>query len=425
MSDLINLKNSILNNEFYDSFIRIYPNEIEEKTNRFAQAVDEFIEVFGEQSSPKLYSAPGRTEVGGNHTDHQHGRVLAAAVNLDVIAVVCLNDDNVIRVQSKGFKQNVVDLNNLENVESEIGSATNIVRGIAARFSELGYNIGGFDAFTTSNVLKGSGLSSSAAFENLIGTILSEEFNDGKVSAVEIAKISQYSEVHYFGKACGLMDQMVSSVGGFVAIDFNDPETPIIEKVDFDFTKSGYSLCIVDTKGSHSDLTDEYVAVPTEMKAVANFFGKEVLRDVDKDEFYANIPNLMGKVCERAIVRAMHFYSDNQTALDEANALKAGDFEKFKSLITKSGNSSFKYLQNIYSNKAPLDQLISVALGLSENILGDKGACRVHGGGFAGTIQAFVPNDLVVEYKEKIEAVFGKETCYVLNIRQHGGIKLA
>lgn len=427
MYNIENINDVLKSNDFLDEFKILYSNNqeiLKQQQDRYLNAVNEFKLIFPQHKKVSFFSAPGRTEIGGNHTDHQHGIVLAASVNLDVIAIVALNDSNIIRVQSKGFPMDTIDINNLDIVKEETGKSASIIRGIVSRFNQLGYKIGGFDAYTTSNVLKGSGLSSSAAFENLIGTILNCEFNNCKLSAIEIAIISQYAENVYFGKACGLMDQMASSVGGFSSMDFKDPENPIIEKIDFDFTNSGYSLCVVDTKGNHADLTPDYVAIPTEMKAVANVFSKEVLRQVDEQEFYKNIDKVRQQTSDRAVMRAIHFFNDNKNALEEAVALKNNNFEEFKRLIKSSGNSSFKFLQNIFSCSSPLEQGVGVGLAVSEKILGDKGVCRVHGGGFAGTIQAFVPVDFVNTYKETIENVFGAGSCYVLNIRNIGGTKI-
>lgn len=425
MSILAVLKQQILAGDYNPLFAKLYGKRqsyISAQQKRYLQAIDKFAELFPNSQEISLFSAPGRTEVGGNHTDHQHGAVLAAAVNLDVIAVVSLNHSDTIRVQSQGFPMDTVDLADLGVCETDKGTSTAIIRGIASRFAQLGYAVGGFDAYTTSNVLKGSGLSSSASFENLIGTILNHAFNAGRISAVEIAQISQYAEVHHFGKACGLMDQMASSVGGFSSMDFRDSIHPAIEKIDFNFADCGYALCVVDTKGSHADLTPDYVAIPTEMKQVAAYFGKEVLREVDETEFYANIAVLRHSVSDRAILRAIHFFAENRTALEEAAALKQGDFDAFCRLVKSSGNSSFKFLQNIYSSAHPAEQGVSLGLALSERILGERGACRVHGGGFAGTIQSFVPLDLVEVYQQAMEQVFDTGSCYVLNIRPLGGV---
>lgn len=424
MENIQTIKEKVLSGNYQTLFTRIYGTETEKQQKRYADAVDAFADLFPEASEVSLFSAPGRTEVGGNHTDHQRGCVLAAAVNLDVIAVVSFNDSGIIRIQSQGFPMDTVALSNLSITEEEKGSSSALIRGIAARFKDLGYAIGGFDAYTTSNVLKGSGLSSSAAFENLVGTILNYGYNNGDISPVEIAKISQYAEVHYFGKACGLMDQMVSSVGGFVSIDFADTEKPIIEKIDFDFATCGYSLCIVDTKGNHANLTPEYVAIPSEMKQVAAYFGKEVLREVDENEFYQNLAKVRETVSDRAVLRAIHFFAENKRALDEAAMLKKNDFDGFKALVQASGNSSFKFLQNIYASSAPEEQGVALGLALSEKVLNGRGVCRVHGGGFAGTIQSFVPNDLTETYKAELEALFGEGSCYILSIRPLGGIQI-
>ena len=417
----------IRNGGFNQKFAYIYSaNEqaVKEQSTRYEQAVEEFGKLFGEDRDIDLFSAPGRTEIGGNHTDHQHGRVVAAGVNLDVIAVVSKNNDGVIRIQSKGYPMDTIDLNDLSVQENEKNKAASLIRGVAARFKELGYEVGGFDAYTTSNVLKGSGLSSSAAFEVLVGTIISHAFNNGKSDAVEIAQIGQYAENVYFGKPCGLMDQTASSVGGFVAIDFKDPSKPLVEKIEFDFAKSGYVLCIVDTGGNHADLTDDYASVPVEMKAVAKMCGKEVLRDVNEREFADMLPQIRIKAGDRAALRAMHFFKENERAKDVADALRAGDFNRFKELIIESGKSSFTYLQNVYTTKNVKEQGLSLALAMAEGILDGAGAYRVHGGGFAGTIQAFVPGMKLRAFKSEMERVFGENTCHVLSIRPVGGVQI-
>ncbi|WP_312645219.1 galactokinase family protein [Hydrogenoanaerobacterium sp.] len=391
---------------------------------RYERAVTEFEALYGKEKEVEFFSAPGRTEVGGNHTDHQHGRVLAGSVNLDVIAVCAKNDEGIIRIKSEGFAMDTVDLTDLTVQQKEINKAAALIRGIAARLNSLGYKIGGFDAYTTSNVLKGSGLSSSAAFEVLVGTVLNHIYNSGAISAVEIAQIGQYAENFFFGKPCGLMDQTASSVGGFVAIDFKDPTHPVVEKIDFDFAHSGYALCIVDTGGNHADLTGDYADIPAEMKQVAALCGKQVLREVDEKVFYENLPKIRKEAGDRAALRAIHFFGDNERAKEEADALKAGDFETFKKIIIASGQSSFNYLQNVFTTKNPSEQGISLALAISEKLLAGKGAWRVHGGGFAGTIQAFVPIGMLDEYKAEMEKVFGADTCHVLSIRPVGGIKV-
>lgn len=410
------------NNEFSKTFSKLYPNN-NNSAQRYSNAIESFIDIYGD-GEIRLFSAPGRTEVGGNHTDHQHGCVLAAGVDLDVIAVAKATDDNIIRIKSEGFKEDIIDLNELQAKPQEFEKAASLIRGVAARFKELGYNIGGLCAYTTSKVLKGSGLSSSAAFEVLVCTLLNHLYNNGKMDPVEAAIVSQYAENNYFNKPCGLMDQTACSCGGFVAIDFNDPATPIIEKVDFDFASVNHSLCIVDTGGSHADLTCEYADVPAEMKKVAAFFGKKVLRDVCEDEFYLCLEKLRQEVTDRSILRAIHFFGDNKRAVLLKDALKNNDFETFKSIIKESGRSSLQCLQNVFAASSPNEQGLTLALALTEKILGDKGAFRVHGGGFAGTIQAFVPNEMLDTYKTQIENVFGKDKCYVLAIRPVGGVEV-
>lgn len=407
----------------YDKDFELLYRDVNVARFRYLKATDEFEKLYGD-AEVNLFSAPGRTEVGGNHTDHQHGRVLAGSVDLDVIAVVSKNDDNIVRIKSEGYDMDVVDLNELDVVKAEEGKAISLIRGMCAFVKELGFKIGGFNAYTTSNVLKGSGLSSSAAFEVLIGVILNHLFNNGEIGAVEIAKLAQKAENIYFGKPCGLMDQMASSVGGFTAIDFAEPKNPIIEKIDFDLAAHNHSLCIVNTGGNHADLTDDYAKITEEMYAVANAFGEEYLRDVNEEEFFSKLSELRHDFSDRAVLRAMHFISENALALEQKKALLENRFEDFLAMVIKSGNSSFKYLQNVYSSKAPNEQGISLALAITERFLNSRGAHRVHGGGFAGTIQAFVPNELLEDYKNTIESVFGEGNCYVLNIRPVGGYAL-
>ncbi|MCM1165304.1 MAG: galactokinase [Lachnospiraceae bacterium] len=391
---------------------------------RYLKAAKEFQKLYPNRLDVEIFSAPGRSEIGGNHTDHQHGCVLAAAVDLDVIAIVSFREDGVIRLKSEGHDADTVELADLEVKKDEYGTSGAIIRGIAAKFAEMGIKAGGFDAYTTSNVLSGSGLSSSAAFETLVGTILDAHYNGGKAGAIEIAKIGQYAENVYFGKKSGLMDQMVSSVGGFVFIDFADTDKPIIKKVGYDFEKAGCCLCITDTKGSHADLIDDYSAVPTEMNAVAAYFGKPYLRAVSESEFIGAIPELRKRMSDRAVLRAAHFFNDNQNAADEAAALEKGDFEEFLRIVKSSGDSSYKLLQNIYSSRKPEEQGLSVGLWASERVLNGRGAVRVHGGGFAGTIQAFVPVDIVGEYLAEMDRIFGDGSCLTLKVRPVGGIRL-
>ena len=371
-----------------------------------------------------VFSAPGRTEISGNHTDHQCGCVLAAAVNLEAVADVWLNGTNTIWIQSQGYPTMKVELDDLSVREEEKNSTAALIRGVAYSFVQRGAELRGFDAVVNSTVLPGSGLSSSAAFEVLFGTILNELFFDKKLSAVEIAQIGQYTENVYFGKPCGLMDQMVSSVGGLVYIDFENPQEPVIDKIDFDLAKAGYALCIIDSGADHADLTDEYAAIPTEMREVAAFFGKEVLRQIPADTFYSALPELRGKVPDRAILRAIHIYQENSRVLKQAEALKSGNMDAFLQLVKESGRSSWMYLQNISPTGAVEHQEVAVALALCDVLLQGRGAYRVHGGGFAGTVQAFVPFDMLDAFISGIEAVLGADKCHVLNIRPQGGIRV-
>lgn len=394
------------------------------QSERYENSQKKFEEIYGECDNIRIFSAPGRTEVGGNHTDHNRGCVLAAAVGLDVIAVVSPADDNIIRVKSEGFPEDEVDISDLEVHENEKNTSASLIRGVAAGFKNNGFNICGFKAYTTSNVLKGSGLSSSAAFEVLIGTILSHLCNNGAVNAVKIAQIAQYAENVYFGKPSGLMDQMASSVGGFITIDFKDTDNPVIDAISYDFASSGYHLCIVDTKGNHADLTPEYAAIPVEMKSVAAFFGKKELRDITKQMLIDNISDVRKACGDRAVARAFHFFDDNDRVGKEAEALRNKDINEFLKLISESGSSSFKYLQNIFASKAPEEQGLVIGLYMSEQILCGKGAVRVHGGGFAGTIQAFVPDELVEKYASEMNRIFGEGSCHRLYIRPVGGVEV-
>ena len=370
----------------------------------------------------RYFSAPGRTEIGGNHTDHQRGRVLAAAVNLDTVAAVRVNGTNIIRIQSKGYPMSVVDLDNLTPVESEINSTPALIRGVAARFVQLGCHVEGFDAYCESSVLPGSGLSSSAAFEVLMGTIVNHLFFEGKASQPEIAQISQYAENVFFGKPCGLMDQTASAVGNLVTIDFFDKDHPVIEPVDFDFASCGHALCIIDSGADHADLTDEYAAIPGEIKAVAAYFGKEVLTQIDEAEFYAAIPALRKECGDRAVMRCIHFYQENARVPQQVAALREGNFEKFLSLVKQSGYSSYMYLQNVIPAGYKAHQDVAVALALCEHFLNGRGAYRVHGGGFAGTVQAFVPLDILDSFVAGMDGVLGQGACHVLSIRPQGGV---
>ena len=382
-----------------------------------------FAAAFG--GTPERYfSAPGRTEIGGNHTDHQRGRVLAAAVNLDTRAAVRVNGTGTIRILSKGYPMCQVDLAELTPVESEINSTPALIRGVAARFAQMGCQVRGFDAYCESTVLPGSGLSSSAAYEVLIGTIINGLFFDGTVSQPEIAQIGQYAENVFFGKPCGLMDQMASAVGNLVTIDFFDKDHPIIEPVDFDFASCGHALCIIDSQASHADLTDEYAAIPGELKAVCAHFGKDVLSQIPETDFYAQIPALRKECGDRAVLRAIHFYQENARVPQQVAALKAGDFDAFLTLVKQSGYSSYMYLQNVIPAGYKAHQDVAVSLALCEHYLNGRGAYRVHGGGFAGTVQAFVPFDLLDAFKAGIDAVLGDGACHVLSIRPQGGVEM-
>ena len=382
-----------------------------------------FAAAFGGEPE-RYFSAPGRTEIGGNHTDHQRGRVLAGAVNLDTVAAVKCSGTNVIRVQSKGYPLSVVDLSNLEPVEAEINSTPALIRGVAARFAQLGCKVEGFDAYCESTVLPGSGLSSSAAFEVLMGTIVNHLFFEGKVSQPEVAMIGQYAENVFFGKPCGLMDQTASAVGNLVTIDFFETGKPTIEPVAFDFGACGHALCIIDSGADHADLTDEYAAVPGEMKAVAAFLDKEVLTEIDEADFYAAIPEIRKACGDRAVMRAIHFYQENARVPQQVAALRAGDFDKFLQLVKQSGYSSYMYLQNVIPAGYKAHQDVAVALALAEHYLDGRGAYRVHGGGFAGTIQAFVPYDILDRFVAGIDGALGKGACHVLSIRPQGGVEM-
>ena len=375
-------------------------------------------------AAERYFSAPGRTEVSGNHTDHQRGRVLAGAVNLDTVAAVRANGTDVIRVQSKGYPLCQVRLDSLDPVAAEINPTPALIRGVAARFSQLGCKVGGFDAYCESTVLPGSGLSSSAAFEVLIGTIINHLFFDGRVSQPEIAQIGQYAENVFFGKPCGLMDQTASAVGGLVTIDFADKEHPDIRPVHFDFSTTGHALCIIDSRADHADLTDEYAAVPGEMKAVCEYFGKAVVTEIPEADFYAAIPALREKCGDRAVMRVIHEYNENRRVPQQVDCLESGDFEGFLRLTKESGYSSWMYLQNVVPAGYVAQQAMAVALGLCEHYLQGRGAYRVHGGGFAGTVQAFVPFDLLDAFRAGIDAALGEGACHVLSIRPQGGVEM-
>ena len=417
---------SEIENGNYDNlFLDIYVDEdkISYQKQRYVNAIESYIEEFGEDDV-EIYSAPGRSEVGGNHTDHQHGEILAASINLDAIGIVKKTDDMKVSILSKGYTLTTISLENLDMQEEEKETTIALIKGVVAGLANRGYKIGGFKAYITSDVLIGAGLSSSAAYETLIGNIVSGLYDNMSVSAEEIAIIGQFAENVYFGKPCGLMDQMACSVGNMVHVDFADINNPKVEKVTFDLNKYGYSLCITDTKGSHADLTADYAAVPEEMKKVAAFFGKEVLLGLTVDDILENIVKVREQVGDRGVLRALHFIRENERVQKEVSYLSDEDIEGFLKTVAASGNSSYKYLQNVYSNADVQHQNVSLALAISEDFLGDNGVSRVHGGGFAGTIQAFVKNDIVIEYQKIMDMVFGQGACSVLKIRKYGGMKV-
>ena len=418
------LKNAIAAGKQDEALTKLYGNLAEAQKPRYEKAIDKFIELYGDKDVA-IISVPGRSEVIGNHTDHQRGEVMATSINLDIIAVVAPREDGVVKVLSDDYDIPAIDLADLSVHEAEKETSQALIRGVAARIQELGGKIGGFDGYMTSDVLQGSGLSSSAAFEVMIGNIFSDLYNDGKLDPVELAKIGQYAENVFFGKPCGLMDQSACSVGGLIHIDFADKENPVVERVDVDFSDFNTSLCITDVHASHADLTQDYADIPFELKEVDEFFGKDVLREVDENEFYSRLPELREAIGnDRALLRAMHVFEENKRVEKAVAALNNKDLEEFEKQILASGNSSYKYLQNIYSPADFKNQAVSLALFLSEKVLNGRGAHRVHGGGFAGTIQAFVPNDLVDAYCAEMDRTFGEGACHVLQIRPYGGYQI-
>ena len=400
------------------------PAETASEAARYAAVLDGLEKTFGSHAEAGLYSAPGRTEIGGNHTDHQHGRVLAGSVNIDMIAAVAPNDKNQLRVQSEGYDLCIIDLNDLEARKEEENTTASLLRGECAAFTQRGAKLAGLDVYISSNVPKGSGVSSSAAFEVLIGVILNDCFMTEKVSPIAIAQIGQWAENVYFGKPCGLMDQMASSVGNIITIDFASPAKPVVEPVAVDFSKAGLALCILDSGADHADLTDEYAAIPAECRAVAVVCGGEVLRDVPFETFLAKLPECRRQCGDRAVLRAFHVYADNDRVAKQVAALHDGDFGTFLSLVNESGCSSWEYLQNVIPAGYKEHQEVGVTIAAAKHLLGDKGAVRVHGGGFAGTVQAFVPVEMLDEFKAGMEAILGEGRCHVLSIRPEGGAVL-
>ena len=400
------------------------PSAVSAQIQRYRRLFSGFAETFGPCGRAALFSAPGRTEIGGNHTDHQHGRVLAGSIDLDIIAVAAPNGEGVIRLKSEGFPMDVVELDDLEIHPEEYNRSVSILRGIAAWFARQGCRLEGFNAYTVSNVFKGSGLSSSAALEVLLGNIFNSLFHDGKCTPVQLAQIGQYAENVYFGKPSGLLDQMGSSMGGMVTIDFQDNDHPVVEKIDFDFASAGHALCIIDSGADHADLTDEYAAVPGELKKVCAHFGKSVLREVPEADFYASLPALRRECGDRAVLRAIHIYDENRRVQEQIAALRRNDFPAFLAQVRLSGLSSWRYLQNVVPAGYKEHQEVAVALAAAERLLNGRGACRVHGGGFAGTIQAFVPLDMLEGFKSGMEQVLGDGRCHVLSVRSVGGVRL-
>lgn len=422
--NIAEIKTKMQNIDYKTLYCREYGDE-KQYIDRFNNLLDGFYNTFQKDGDIRLFSAPGRTEIGGNHTDHQHGAVVAGSLNLDVIAAVRLNGENTIRIKSEGFPVDNVSLDNLEPCSAEYGKSSGLIRGIVSCFVKRGYKVEGFDAYTTSNVLKGSGMSSSAAFEILIAVIINFLFANNEVSEIEMAKFGQYAENVYFGKPCGLLDQTACASGGIVSIDFADDENPVVNKIGFDFSKTDHALCIIDTGADHSNLTQEYAAITEEMRMVAEYFGKEFLNEVSSKDFFAEIKNIRAKIKnDRAIIRAIHYFNETRRAKAEADALKNDNFGEFLNLVNESGRSSFMYLQNVFASSQPENQSVSLALALCTKLLKGKGAVRVHGGGFAGTVQAFVPLELLEEFTNGIEKVFGKGSCHILSIRSIGGIEI-
>ena len=410
-----------------NALLSLYDTEdISFQRTRYLNAALEFSRLFGEDRDVTVYSVSGRTEITGNHTDHNFGRVIAGSLDLDIIAFATRRNDNIICVKSQGFSEDTVNFDEYSLPDPEkFNTSAALIAGVCAKMKENGHRVGGFDAYTTSNVLKGSGMSSSAAFENMIGNILNHLYNDGELDDLEIAMISQYAENVFFGKPCGLMDQVACAVGGMVSIDLEDPQKPLIEKIDFDLSAAGYSLCIVNTGGNHADLGEDYTSVPAEMRAVAGFFGKTSLRQTDEEEVMKNIPALREAVGDRAIMRALHFFGENRRVIAIKEALQVGNIDGFFDAILASGRSSFCYLQNAFTTKNVREQGISLALCLAEKYLSEKKAAyRVHGGGFAGTIQVFLPKEEAAGFKKYMEAAFGQGSCPILNIRPYGAVKV-
>ena len=404
----------------------VYGKDAPSAAYRLRELMLEYGETFpcSDDAETLLFSTPGRTELGGNHTDHQHGHGLAASVNLDTIACVVPNNSQTIRIKSRHHRLAEVNLSDLSVKKEETGNSVSLLRGVAARLTQLGYTMGGFDAYTTTRVLRGSGLSSSAAFEVLTATIMNQLFCGGVLSSTELAKVGQYAENVYFGKPCGLMDQMACATGGVIVIDFKDPDNPDLRRVQVDLSRFGHALCIIDTRASHADLTADYAAITQEMRQVAACFGREILGDVSFDQFRESLATVRATCGDRAALRAYHFFRDDQRVLLECDALEKGDFDTFLHHVRQSGRSSFMYLQNVSNYRESRSQPVALLLALAEDLLEGRGACRVHGGGFAGTIQAFVPLDILSSFVAGMEAVAGQGACHVLSFRNVGSVPL-
>ena len=429
MKRIKDIKRALAAGEYDSVLSRIYcrtGDRVLPYRDRIVRAMDGYMKEFkkDEDSEAAVFSAPGRTEIGGNHTDHQLGKVLTGAVDLDAIACAAPNGTDNVRIYSEGYGLTEINIGDLAPVKEEENTTAAIIRGTISAIAGRGYKIGGFDAWVTSDVPGGSGLSSSACFEVLIGVTVNGLFCGGEMEAAEIARIGQYAENVYFGKPSGLLDQMGCAIGGIVSIDFRDKDKPAWHAVDFDFAGAGYALCIVDTGADHADLTDDYAAVPAEMKFVASFFGKEVLSEVDENEFYSNIAKIREAAGDRAVMRAIHYYTDCRRVEEQAEALERGDFDRFLRLVNSSGHSSYMYLQNVDTYRDPERQPVAIALAMARYYLGLEGARRVHGGGFAGTIQAFVPLDLLDDFKAGMDSLLGDGACRVTYIRPVGGCTL-
>ena len=422
-----NLKNSIISGKCDELFNKIYPTKVEERKKRIIDAIDSFLGIYGDSEDIMVFSVPGRSEISGNHTDHNHGKVIAASVDCDIIAVAAPSGDDIVKVKSEGYPGDVISLKHTVPGHYPYFKSASVVAGMCRAFQDRGYTVKGLNSYTTSNVLKGSGLSSSAAFEVMVGNMINHLFNDGKVENSEIAIMAQWSENVFFGKPCGLMDQMACALGGFVNIDFNDPKNPVINKKNFDLTALNYNLCIVNTGGSHSDLNDDYASIPEEMKYVAAQFGNTVLRGVTVEGLIENGEKIRRIVGDRAYLRALHFVKENERVDIISRAMDEGDIDTFLEYIEKSGNSSYKMLQNVYSNSNPSEQGISVALAISNEYIESidkKAVCRVHGGGFAGTMQAFIPDGYTEGYCKIIDKVMGEGSCMVMHVRPYGAIRI-